>query len=249
MPFWKLSDETAPDILLKQVSPNAFQLLEGFRYQAPTAEKKVYTVPAHDTGRPPDDPQNSTDLASVPAYLWWFVASYGRQTLPAVLHDRLIDDRIQAPRREEADLVFRYALRESDVSWLRRRLMYVAVALATTWTKSKLLIVLFAVHLAGLPATVAAWRLGWVPWWLPVWVTLAGFAWGLGRWPLTVVALVLLGPPTILVWIALGVVWFIELVEEVMTWRPGKPFERPKFIPYREESAPVGPWPDAVDPH
>ncbi len=89
---------------------------------------KVYNVPAHDTSRPPDDPNNSTDLASVPAYLWWFVASHGKHTLPALLHDQLVDDRDQAPKREEADLVFRYALRESDVSWLRRRLMYIAVA-------------------------------------------------------------------------------------------------------------------------
>ncbi|MEP6977984.1 MAG: DUF1353 domain-containing protein [Thermoleophilia bacterium] len=249
MPFWKLADETIPDILLKQVSPNAFQLLEGFRYQAPTDEAKVYTVPAHDTSRPPDDPNNSTDLASVPAYLWWFVASHGKHTLPALLHDQLVDDRDQAPKREEADLVFRYALRESDVSWLRRRLMYIAVALGTTWEKSKLLIAVFGLHLLALPATIVACCFGWVPWWVPVAVALAGFVWGLSRWPLSVVALVLLGPPTILVWTALGVVWFIELIEELATWRPGKPFERPKFVPYRAEPAPIGPWPDAREPH
>jgi hypothetical protein len=49
---------------------------------------------------------------------------------------------------------------------------------------------------------------------VPAGVAVAGFAWGPSRWPLSVVALVLLGPPTILVWSSLGVVWFIELVDE-----------------------------------
>lgn len=249
MPFWKLEDETTPEIRLMQVSPNAFQLLVGFRYQAPTDEAKVYTVPAHDTTRPPSDPNNSTDLASVPRYLWWFVASHGRHTLPALLHDQLVDDRKQAPTRDEADLVFRYALRESDVSWLRRRLMYIAVALGTIWEKSKLLVALFSLHLVALPATVAACFLGWVPWWVPVAVALAGFGWGLSRWPLMVVAVVLLGPPTILVWTALFVVWLIELVEQAWQAIRGKGFERPKFVPYHNEPAPVGPWPAASEPH
>ena len=114
------------------------------------------------------------------------------------MHDQLVDDRVQAPKREEADLVFRYALRESDVSWLRRRLMYIAVALATTWEKSKLLIALLGLHLLALPATVAACFLGWVPWWVPLAVALGGFVWGLSRWPLMLVALVLLSARVVL---------------------------------------------------
>lgn len=249
MPFWKLTDETTPDILLKQVSPNAFQLLEGFRYQAPTDEAKVYTVPAHDTARPPDDPNNSTDLASVPRYLWWFVASHGRQTLPALLHDQLVDDRVQAPRREEADLVFRYALRESDVSWLRRRLMWVAVTLGTMWERSKLLVLLFGAHLLALPVSIGWWLWGSLPWWTPLVVFVSGYVWGLQRWPLAVVGLLLLAIPTLAVWGILFVVFLIELVEEAWQAVRGKGFERPKFVPYHNEPAPTGPWPEANEPH
>jgi hypothetical protein len=241
MPFWRLEEEDRPtdppDILLKQISPNAFQLVHGFRYQAPTAEAKVYHVAAHDLTRPGDN-GNSTDLASVPRYLWWFVASHGRHTLPALLHDQLVDDRKQAPDRSEADLVFRYALRESGVSWLRRRLMWVAVTLGTMWTKSKLHVAAFGAHLAAVPATTAWWWLGPLPWWVPVAVALAGIVWGRQRWFLSLTGLILLAVPIIAVWIVLFVVAVIDFVEESYGALRGRGFERPKFTPYHKEPAP-----------
>lgn len=76
-----------------------------------------------------------TDLASVPPFLWGLVASYGRQTLPAILHDTLshrADDAPAASRyavRRDADLRFRRALVESGVTVLRARTMWTVVAL------------------------------------------------------------------------------------------------------------------------
>jgi hypothetical protein len=67
MPFLKLKGEGAgdPEVVLKQVGPNSFQLLHGFRYQVPP-DGVIYLVRAHDPDRPPTAPNNSTDLASVP---------------------------------------------------------------------------------------------------------------------------------------------------------------------------------------
>src|SRR6266511_4198828 len=130
MPFLRLEDEDPgdPEVVLKQVGPNSFQLLHGFRYQVP-ADGVIHLVPAHNPDRPPTAPNNSTDLASVPFWLWWFVASYGLHTRAAVLHDQLVD--VNQIDRVEADHVFRLALEESKVRWMRRWLMWTAVSLAT----------------------------------------------------------------------------------------------------------------------
>lgn len=75
----------------------------------------------------PDDhsavpPRTETDLASIPPFLWGLVASYGRQTLPAILHDVRCDQAklagsgaggraYQAHLRRKADQQFRHTLR------------------------------------------------------------------------------------------------------------------------------------------
>lgn len=75
-----------------------------------------------------------TDLASVPAVLWGVIASYGRQTLPAVLHDLLYEAARSAPRatrarrlRREADTLFRVTLRATGAGPVRQWLMWAGV--------------------------------------------------------------------------------------------------------------------------
>lgn len=75
-----------------------------------------------------------TDLASVPALLWGVIASYGRQTLPAVLHDTLYLEAAAAGSsararrmRREADALFRSTLRETGAGPVRQWLMWAAV--------------------------------------------------------------------------------------------------------------------------
>ena len=75
-----------------------------------------------------------TDLTSVPELLWGVIASYGRQTLPAALHDHLYAAAAPAgslPRarrlRREADVLFRATLRESGAGPVRQWLMRAAV--------------------------------------------------------------------------------------------------------------------------
>jgi hypothetical protein len=240
MPFLKLEGEGPgdPEVILKQVGPNSFQLLHGFRYRVPP-DGAIYLVPAHDPNLPPTAPHNSTDLASVPFWLWWFVASYGLHTRAALLHDELVEaKRID---RVEADRVFRLALEESKVRWMRRWLMWTAVSLATMALKMPVRFAAFAATLVVLLGLVAAWPVGWlsdlpgeVPAWVPALVAfLAGFVFG-RLWPLTVFGVLLVAAPTILVWAVLVVVWLLDFAKALWNKVRGRPYERPPLLPPRE---------------
>lgn len=70
-----------------------------------------------------------TDFASVPRIAVWLVPSYGRYTAPAILHDYLLTDALKAGRvtSNDADGLFRRAMREMGVPPIRRWLMWTAV--------------------------------------------------------------------------------------------------------------------------
>jgi hypothetical protein len=108
----------------------------GFReHDAPedAATNPTYWAPAH---RPSDDPgpADRTDLASVPWVFWSFIASYGRQSAPAILHDHQTEAALALPRaaallqRREDDRLFRVGLRQQKVPLLRAWLMWTFVA-------------------------------------------------------------------------------------------------------------------------
>lgn len=126
MPF--LTDDGRPldELLLAERPADGyrFDLRAGFIYEDPVSGRR-YPVRR---GR-------VTDLASVPMSLWGFIASYGRQSAPAVLHDdrsvvaaELGDRRAALALRREDDRVFRTALREQRVPLLRAWLMWGWVA-------------------------------------------------------------------------------------------------------------------------
>jgi hypothetical protein len=121
-------------LLYRPAAVRLFQVEQGFAWIDPRDGSRA-DIPAHDATRPPTDPHNSTDLASVPAFLWGLVASYGHQTLPAILHDALSDRADEAPPaqqfavRRAADDAFRIALRESGVTALRSTTMWAVVAI------------------------------------------------------------------------------------------------------------------------
>ena len=93
-------------VKLQQVAPKDFVLLEGFRYTS--ASGVAYEVQPTALG--------STDLASIPYVFRWFVHSYGRHTLPALLHDCLVRGACASataapvPSRVEADDLFLEAM-------------------------------------------------------------------------------------------------------------------------------------------
>lgn len=121
----------------------------------------------------------TTDLASVPKPLWGLIASYGRQTMPALLHDQLCDQanakRTQAlspggspsiadqayPDRTHADNIFRHALRSVGVEWMRRWTFWAGVTFGRYWIFRKK--TAFALGIVGaLLSAVFYGGLGWL---------------------------------------------------------------------------------------
>jgi hypothetical protein len=173
-----------------------------------------------------------TDLASVPVPLRWFVETYGAHTPAAIVHDSLIGN----PNRPKvmtdiyADRYFRFMLKAVGVSWLRRHLMWTAVALRTRWAaegakwfirwRNRLGLVLWGLlSILGMTAAVVAlvqgsWLLGAAAIALPV---PACLLWGrqCGAGVVAVFAAPWLLPPSGLAVIGYGIYW---LIERVLSW-------------------------------
>ena len=80
--------------------------------------------------------ENPTDLASIPRYMRWFESSYGAHTLAAIIHDDLIQDTPNPPPLHKdtlADRFFREMMKSAGVPWLKRWIMWSAVALRSRW--------------------------------------------------------------------------------------------------------------------
>jgi hypothetical protein len=105
----------------------------------------------------------TTDLASVPAFLWGVVARYGQHTLPAIVHDHLYKKaaadkttgrtgRMQA--RELADELFRRAMSETEVPWAKRWVIWSAVRFGGVLAEYGLVSVLWIILLMSLQAAM-----------------------------------------------------------------------------------------------
>ena len=101
---------------VRQVDDQNWKTLRALTYHAKAEEFKV---PIHER----------TDFASVPRVFVWFIPRYGRYTKAAILHDYLCSVAVPAGRisRIDADGIFRQALRELGVPFLRRWIMWAAV--------------------------------------------------------------------------------------------------------------------------
>lgn len=129
MPFYDEQGGPLDRIYLVQRSPRHFQLLRPISFlEAGEPESQRVEISAHDPERPAAG-DNQTDLASVPPFLWGLVASYGRQTAAALLHDHLSDEArhgdpaTRIDRRRVADRLFGVALLESGISIVRMLIM------------------------------------------------------------------------------------------------------------------------------
>ena len=122
-----------------------------------------------------------TDFASVPRVFVWFLPRYGRYTKAAILHDYLWRDAVPAGklRLAEADGIFRRAMHELGVPFLRRWMMWAAVRIGALvkpggrkdWLRD-------------------SWRV----------------------FPLALLALPIVGPPALLILVALVVFYLVELL-------------------------------------
>ncbi|MGW6441674.1 DUF1353 domain-containing protein [Lentzea sp. NPDC055074] len=138
MPFFSSRQCTEPaQVVLKAVGDKTFQITSAFWYRIPAGFTKKYL---------PDSPlievrahqgKATTDLASVPSFLWGVLASYGPHLMPALLHDQRCEDVRLAKEAGEGDLFllrgkadyeFRKALAESGVGRVRRRVFWAGVA-------------------------------------------------------------------------------------------------------------------------
>lgn len=100
---------------VQQVSDQGWKTPRTLTYHATTED---FEVPAH----------QGTDFASVPRVFVWFIPRYGRYTKAAILHDYLCRQYVPSGRisRIDADGIFRQAMRELGVPFLRRWIMWAA---------------------------------------------------------------------------------------------------------------------------
>lgn len=176
MPFFDEHDEPLTRIFLVQRSPRLFQLLRPISFlEAGRPESQRVRVPAHDIDKPAVG-DNATDLASVPTFLWGLIASYGRQTGAALLHDHLSGEaRLSDPAdgirlRRVADRLFGVALQESGVPRLRAWIMRSWVGIEKfgefrPW-QGRLMVAHVVLGVLSIYAAIAIA----VGWWSPLWM-------------------------------------------------------------------------------
>lgn len=123
MPFRTADGKDFPVPVLAQLDRKTFQVCVPFQYRRNEGDPWI-TVPK--------SRKDTTDLASVPGFLLWFVPRYGVHTLAALVHDQLVSGEDQPLKeRRDADDTFRDALGELNVPFIRRWFMWAAVSLAT----------------------------------------------------------------------------------------------------------------------
>ena len=126
-------------------------------------------------------PHMHTDFASVPRPFVWFLPRYGRYTKAAILHDHLWQ--VEVPKgqitRRDADGILRQAMRQLEVPFFRRWIMWAAVRWVSLfkrkdqdgWVKDSplvLLISILALPIVLPPAIlvvlslVAFWSIEWI---------------------------------------------------------------------------------------
>lgn len=145
-PAFTITGAHPDQISLRQIDAKRFVLGDSMtiRYNGETGLEDLEDVSAEkieEIRTLTADRLRGTDLASVPGILRWFTNTYGLHTPAALIHDwligagrgsaRVIDDRY-------ADRYFRFMLHELGVPWLKRWIMWAAVALRTRW-KSNIL--------------------------------------------------------------------------------------------------------------
>lgn len=222
MPFYALDADVAARVVLEQTGPTKFRIVVPFRY-VDRVTGDQFVVPDPRWG------DQETDLASVPGILLWFVPRYGNHTLPALLHDQIVDHDL-VDHRERADRIFRDAMGEQGVYFLRRWLMWAAVSMATItvgrrWLLAPIVVWLAAFALVAFRLTppFAAWDVPpfeWLvrlPWWVAALAAAAGppvlaVVWRrrylvgvMSGWGAFVFAV-----PIVAVVLALGVYWALE---------------------------------------
>lgn len=240
MPFLTDDDQPLEELLLAQRPADGyrFELRAPVVYLDPVSGRR-YRAPAIGDAFAP---HGATDLASVPTPLWGFIASYGRQSAPAVLHDEqsilaaeLGDRRAALEVRRVDDRVFRTALREQGVPRLRALLMWAWVSADRERTYGGAAGWLFLAQVGlGVVAIVASVVLAVAfaqPWWVALAAApaLAALWWG-GLAPVVIAlsySLALFGPLFLVHLAAIGVFRVVEAIVELVSGGDPRDVVRP----------------------
>jgi Protein of unknown function (DUF1353) len=133
---------------LIQINGSQFLVTQPFRFTDTDVEQRLVDElvsdgkdaqqarSAVDDARSFTPSENPSDLASIPRFMRWFESSYGAHTLAAVLHDDLIvDEPNGGPLGSDtlSDSFFREMMKAAGVPWLKRWIMWAAVALRSRW--------------------------------------------------------------------------------------------------------------------
>jgi hypothetical protein len=115
--------------------------------------------------------ENPTDFASIPRFMGWFENSYGTHTLAAIIHDELITDEANGGALGSdtlSDRFFREMMRVAEVPWLKRWIMWAAVALRTRYAAGGIKrlavltwLVLAAIGISSFVSAMGSWLLDW----------------------------------------------------------------------------------------
>jgi hypothetical protein len=103
-------------VVVEELDDKNWKVRQAFAY---TGERDTFDV---EVGQ-------ETDFASVPRVFVWFLPRYGRYTKAAILHDHLWRDLASTGQIDfiDADGMFRRAMRELNVPFLKRWIMWAAV--------------------------------------------------------------------------------------------------------------------------
>jgi hypothetical protein len=169
---WKWQTDTAPFFALgddqrsparfgfEQIADGEFSIADGygFRYAPGGGERPVSVTSSTLT---------STDFASIPRFMSWFVSRYGRHTPAALVHDQLIERGMPFDDAMAADRAFLSMMAACDVPPVRRTVMWSAVVLRTRWFGGLMrrigLLAWFAVAAFGIVALANSIAVG--RWW------------------------------------------------------------------------------------
>jgi Protein of unknown function (DUF1353) len=229
-PFSALNDPGRPaSFVFEQISDDSFRIPErhGFQYNAVGGEAITVTR----------DTLPSTDFASIPRYMSWFVSRYGRHTPAVLVHDELVTDGMEFDARKRADRLFLQMMDDLEVPPVQSRVMWTAVTLATRFRGPRAVkagTVLWAV-LAAIGIGALVWGLVTLNPWLIVAAlvapAIAAVLWGDQRSAGLVAgyALPVIAVPAL---VSLGGYWIYWVIEKaVKVIRQRKPENRGEPLP------------------
>ncbi|MGH3387172.1 MAG: DUF1353 domain-containing protein [Nocardioidaceae bacterium] len=212
-------DETQPAVVrVRQIDRKSFLLESSMRFIGPAG---VDGLPDEARTLRPEDlgPEPITDLASVPSALRWFIGTYGVHTPAALVHDRLIGDTaLPGVSDTDADRFFRFMLKAVGVRFIRRWMMWTAVAFGTRWRAGGIRRVTLLIWVVCAAAGMTAAYRGVVSgnWWLMLAAVVAPFVAALlwdrqyGAGLTAALSAIWVLPPTILGAVGFGFYWLLE---------------------------------------